>query len=35
VISGQILGDIGLRQDPRHCPDGSIELLIEALTIAE
>jgi len=35
AISGQILGDIGLRQDPRHSPDGSIELLIEALTIAE
>lgn len=34
-IPGQIVADIGLEQPPIANPDGSITLLIEALTIAE
>ena len=34
-IPGQIVADIGLQQPPIANPDGSITLLIEALTIAE
>lgn len=34
-ISGQIVADIGLEQPPIANPDGSITLLVEALTIAE
>ena len=34
-IPGQIVADIGLQQPPIANPDGSITLLVEALTIAE
>lgn len=34
-ISGQIVADIGLERPPIANPDGSITLLVEALTIAE
>ena len=34
-ISGQIVADIALEQPPIANPDGSITLLVEALTIAE
>lgn len=34
-IPGQIVADIDLRRPPIHQRDGSITLLIEALTIAE
>lgn len=34
-IPGQIVADIGLEQPPIANPDGSITLLVEALTIAE
>ncbi|MGI8932013.1 MAG: hypothetical protein ACR2FK_06525 [Sphingomicrobium sp.] len=34
-ISGQIVADIGLEQPPIANADGSVTLLVEALTIAE
>lgn len=34
-ISGQIVADVGLEQPPIANSDGSITLLVEALTIAE
>lgn len=34
-IPGQIVADIALEQPPIRNPDGSITLLVEALTIAE
>lgn len=34
-ISGQIVADIGLEQPPTRNSDGSITVMVEALTIAE
>lgn len=33
VIPGQIVADIALTQGPSECPDGSVTLSIEALTV--
>jgi hypothetical protein len=35
VISGQIVADITLIEPPQPCLDGSVEIAIEALTVAE